>query len=167
MNTNKFISYWRNKLDHDGSPAVGIGIEWDKVSQDSKVIQYTGHDAWNKIGDFYTPLWGGFDRTILKEWLNPDRSDYSKFINEEKSAGRIHFYNKNGLTYPDFCAFADYSGSKGILGDGSHRYIDCNYLIINGKDFTEDIKKCRLDIICLKNFHDVLSSTDSRVIDQQ
>lgn len=164
MTAQEFINFWQNKKDHDSSPAIGIGIHWDKIAQDSKVIQYTGEGAWIKIGDFFPPLWGNFKRTLLKEWLDPTRPDYNKFIEEEKSVEKVQLYDQKGLIYPDFSAFADESGLKGILADGSHRYIDINYLIINGKKFDQEIEKCRLDVICLENLHEVLSTIDFEVI---
>lgn len=165
MKLDEFIEYWTTKLDHDGSPAIGIEIRWSKIQSDALVKQYTGHEAWSTIGNFYTPLWGDFERTILREWLNPNHPDYDKFIAEERKAGKIDLYAKNGLLYPDFCAFADKSGLKGVLADGSHRFIDINYLIITGKDFEKEIIKCRLDVIYLSNLKDVLAPIDSQVID--
>lgn len=144
---------------------LGIGINWDKILPDSKVIQFHGEYAWKKIGDFYPPLWGGFNRTKLKEWLKNTRPDYDKFINEEKSVGKIKLYDEKGLIYPNFCAVADETGSEGILADGSHRFIDCNYLIIKGKNLKEDIKKCRLDVLCIKNLNEVLTPIDFQAID--
>jgi len=164
MDAEEFVRYWQNKKDYDGTDAVGIGKNWTKVLPTSKVNQFFGVNAWDQIGKFYSPLWGGFDRTILRGWLNPDRHDYQKFIDEEKSAGKIDLYDKQGLIYPEFCAFADESGENGILGDGSHRYIDCNYLILNGKDMTKDIEKCRLDVICLPNIKEVLMPIDFQVL---
>lgn len=166
MNAQEFILYWhwQNKKDHDGTPAVGIDIHWDKIPKDSKVMQYFGKSAWDKIGDFFPPLWGNFKRTPLREWLNPNRPDYNKFIEEEKSVNKIQLYEEKGLIYTEFCAFADELGERGILADGSHRFIDCNYLIINGKELTKEIEKCRLDIICLKNLHEVLTPVDFSVI---
>ncbi len=164
MTADEFIDYWQNKLDHDGSFAVGIGVNWDRIKKESEVIQLHGDEAWHEIGNFYSPLWGGFDRTKLKEWLSPKRNDYSKFIDEEKSAGKIDLYNSKGLIYPEFCAFADESGAKGILGDGSHRYIDCNYLIMEGRDLKKDIEKCRLDVICLPNIKEVLTPIDFQIL---
>ena len=65
---------------------------------------------------------------------------------------------------PKFCAFvynsqdkADSIGFSGILGDGSHRFLMCNYLERKGKkDFSEDIKKCTLDIVYLENLCGVI-----------
>jgi hypothetical protein len=164
MNAEEFITYWQNKKDHDGSDSVGVGIHWDKIRLTSKVNQYFGMNAWDEIGEFYAPLWGGFDRTKLKGWLNPSRHDYNKFIDEEKSVGKIDLYKEKGLIYPDFCAFSDTSGKNGILGDGCHRYIDCNYLMMNGMDFSKDIQKCRLDVICVDNLNEVLTPVDLEVI---
>lgn len=164
MTVNEFILYWQTKRDHDGSPAVGIGVHWDKIKQESKVLQFYGENAWEKIGEFYAPLWGNFDRTKLKEWLNPNRHDYQKFIDEEKSVGKIDLHATKGFICSKFCAFADGYGTKGILGDGSHRYIDCNYLMMKGIDLKEEIKKCRLDVMCLINIQEVLTPVDLQAL---
>ena len=74
--------------------------------------------------------------------------------------GKIELYEGKGLLYPEFCTFADESGTIGSLGDGSHRYIDCNYLILNGKNLKESISKCRLDVLCMPNLAEVLSEND-------
>jgi hypothetical protein len=159
MNAEEFVTLWENMKDIDYSPAVGIGVYWRNIPiQNSTVQQYFGKDAWEKVGLFYAPLWGNFKRTTLKEWLNQSRPDYQKFIDEEKV--KIGFYDKNGLVYPDFCAISDETGLIGVLGDGSHRYIDCNYLILNGKDLSNDINKCRLDVLCVPNLDSVLSEND-------
>lgn len=159
MTAGEFIIEWKDKLDTDSTPSVGIGIFWNKISiQNSTVQQYFGESAWEKIGIFYPPVWGNFTRTALKEWLNQSRPDYQKFIDEEKV--KIEFYDKNGLVYPLFCALADQSGMVGVLGDGSHRYIDCNYLILRGKDLNNDIKNCRLDILCVPDLTEILSELD-------
>ena len=159
MNTDEFIATWREMKDADGTPSVGIGIYWDNIqTQNSKVHQFYGAEAWEKIGLFYTPVWGNFRRTTLKQWLDQSRSDYLQFVDEEKV--KIEFYDKNGMVYPLFCAFADESGEIGVLGDGSHRYIDCNYLIFKGKDLSNDIKNCRLDVLCVPDLAAILSSLD-------
>lgn len=159
MTTNEFIKFWENLRDTDGTNAVGIGINWRNVdTQNSTVQQFFGEQAWKKIGEFYAPYWGNFTRTTLKGWLNQSRSDYQKFIDEEKT--KIEFYKNNGLVYPLFCAFADKTGAIGSLGDGSHRYIDCNYLILKGKDLKNDINNCRLDVLCVPDLTTILSSLD-------
>src|SRR3989344_3189849 len=164
MTASDFISYWKNKTDHDDTPAVGIGVNWDKISSDAQVSQYIGEEAWEMIGNFYPPLWGNFKRTQLKEWLDQTRSDYDKFIEEEKSVGKIDLYKDNGLIYPDFCAIADESGIKGLLADGSHSSIDFNYLINQDPKFKEEIKKSRLDVICVNNPNQVLNPIDLTAI---
>lgn len=164
MDARDFMNYWRNKLNHDGSPAVGIGISWDKIPQDSSIIEYTGEEAWDRIGDFYAPVWGGFKRTKLNEWLNPKRDDYDKFIAEEEAVGKIELYRKNGLMYTEFCAFADKDGSLGVLGDGCHRFIDLNYLILKGEVEQDEVKKSKLHLVCVDNLDEVLSPLDYEVI---
>lgn len=161
MNTDEFISEWELKKNvKNNNRAVGIAINWRIIPQQSKVVQLFGEEAWSKIGDLYPPIWGNFKRTKLKEWLNPKRPDYKKFIDEEKN--KIEFYGKNGLPkgYRKFCAFANLDGSVGVLGDGSHRYINCNYLISQGVNLNKDIKKCKLDLLCLPNPQEVISSVD-------
>ncbi len=159
MTADEFIAEWKDKKDTDGTPAVGIGIFWHKVQpQNSTVQQFFGKEAWEKIGQFYAPNWGNFTRTTLNEWLDQSRPDYQKFIDEEKV--KIEFYKQNGLIYPLFPAFADKNGTIGSLGDGSHRYIDCNYLILNGLDMSSDIEKIRLDVLCVPDITAILSPLD-------
>lgn len=159
MIREEFIDFWKDRKDIDGTPSVGIGVFWDNIPINGcNVMQYKGKEAWDMIGEFWAPHWGNFKRTTLKEWLNQSRSDYQKFIEEEKL--KIEFYNQNGLVYLYFCAFTDEKGSIGSLGDGCHRYIDCNYLILNGKDLSNDIKTCRLDVLCVPNLASVLSEND-------
>jgi len=157
MTVQGFVNYWSLAKDIDGSCAVGLGgINWQAVPKDSgRVLQFCGYNAWKEIGEFYAPHWGNFDRTKLKEWLNPDRKDYNKFIDEEKN--KIALYDIEGLIYPLFCAISDESGRFGILADGSHRFIDCNYLIMNGKEFKNDICSVRLDVLCVPNLKEVIT----------
>lgn len=160
MTVEEFIAFWKDRKNvKNNNPTVGIGMFWEKIPiKDCTVQQYTGKEAWQKIGEFWAPYWGNFTRTTLKEWLNQSRPDYQKFIDEEKV--KIEFYDQNGLVYLLFCAFADETGTIGSLGDGSHRYIDCNYLIMKGKDLSGDIKKCRLDVLCVPDLTQILSPLD-------
>lgn len=161
MTAYEFILEWSNKRDTDNTQAVGIGIFWSKIQiQNCTVQQYFGEEAWKKMEEFWAPLWGHFTRTTLKEWLNQLRPDYQLFIDEEKAAGKIDLYNEEGLIYPEFCAFADKTGLVGSMGDGCHRFIDCNYLILNGKDLSADIKKVRLDVLCVPDLTAILSPND-------
>ncbi len=157
MNALEFVSEWQNKKDPDGTPAVGIGIYWGMIKPSSSIEQYFGKEAWEKIGEYYAPIWGNFTRTKMKEWLNVEREDYQKFIDEEKI--KIDFYRKNGLIYPEFCAFPDFETSSGVLGDGCHRYINCNYLIMK-ENPSFDVSKCRLDVVVVENLSEVLTPTD-------
>lgn len=159
MTAGEFIEKWENEKNvKDDRKAVGICIHWRNIPLDSKVLQFSGKDAWGEMEKFYAPVWGNFKRTILREWLNSNRPDYQKFIKEEQE--KINFYRENGLTYYNFPAFADATGELGVLGDGNHRFIDCNYLIMEGKDFQEDIKKVRLDILCVNDLRLILSPND-------
>lgn len=160
MNVDEFVGQWTSKKDTDGSDAVGLDIAWPAIPKDSKVIQFFGQVAWEKMKDFYAPVWGNFRRTKLGEWLDNTRDDYQRFIDEEKI--KIEFYKNNGLPvgYREFCGFADESGETGVLADGNHRYIDCNYLILQGADIRNDIEECRLDVLCVKELSSVLSFQD-------
>lgn len=160
MNAQEFVNEWIHKKDTDDTNAVGIAINWNAIPFDSKVLQFYGSSAWEKIETFYTPVWGNFSRTKLSGWLNPNRTDYKKFIDEEQL--KIEFYKNYGLPigYREFCAFADDSGNIGVLGDGSHRFIDCNYLILQGTDLGSEIALCRLDVICIKDLSKILSIQD-------
>lgn len=159
MDALDFIYEWFHQYDvHDRKRTVGIGVDWNKIRPTSVVKQFYGKEAWLKIGNFYAPVWGGYERTKLIEWLNPLRFDYQRFIEEEKS--KIDMYRKIGLCPDKFCAFADSSGDNGVLGDGNHRYIDFNYLILEDEQYKKQLSHCRLDVICLENLNDVLSSSD-------
>ncbi len=159
MTASEFVEFWKDRKDTDGTNAVGIGVSWPNVVvENCAVDQYFGNDAWEKIGQYWAPYWGNFKRTTMGEWLDQSRADYQKFIDEEKT--KIEFYNDNGLVYPYFCAFADKTGSIGSLGDGCHRYIDCNYLMLKKKDLSKDIEKCRLDVLRVPNLSLVLSEND-------
>lgn len=159
MSVDDFISYWEKCQDTDGTPAVGIYVNWEKIQPDfCRVDQYFGKRAWEKIENFYPPLWGSFDRTLLKEWLNSNRIDYQKFIQSEEN--KIQRYKEHGLLYPLFCAISDLSGNHGILADGSHRFIDCSYIISKNRLFNQEIEKCRLDVLCVPKLDEVLSTID-------
>ncbi len=161
MTADEFIAEWKNKKNTDSTPAVGIGIFWDKVDTvNSTVKQFFGEEAWKKMEEFWAPYWGHFTRTTLREWLGQSRLDYQLFIDEERAAGKIDLYDREGLIYPEFCAFTDKTGSVGSMGDGCHRFIDCNYLILNGKDLSADIKKVRLDVLCVPDLTAILSPSD-------
>ena len=161
MTADEFLAEWKDKKDTDGTPAVGIGIYWPQVQpQNCTVQQFFGEEAWKKIEEFWAPYWGHFTRTALKEWLDQTRPDYKLFIDEERAAGKIDLYDQQGLIYPEFCAFADETGAVGSLGDGCHRFIDCNYLILNGKDMSADIKNVRLDVLCVPDLTAILSASD-------
>lgn len=160
MTVDEFIDQWTSKMDTDGSSAVGLDIAWSVIPKDSMVTQFTGQDAWEKMKDFYAPVWGNFKRTKLGEWLDYKRDDYQAFIEEERV--KINFYRASGLPlgYREFCGIADKSGKIGILADGNHRFIDCNYLISQGVDLNSDIEECRLDVLCVKDLSSVLNYQD-------
>lgn len=163
MNTTEFIHKWRNKTDYINGikmkPSIGIGIHWNKIRPESVVKQYFGEKAWHRIADFYTPLWTNFDRTLLRKWLDVNRPDYSKFIDEEKK--KIELIKNSGMQDYEFCAFANTTGDKGILADGSHRFIDCNYLMLKeGLILDNEISKTILDVLCVENLREVLTPVD-------
>ena len=92
-----------------------------------------------------------------------ERTEYRSKMRDAKSAEereKISMYRLKGLFPNRFCAFSDMSGMIGVLGDGNHRYIDFNYLILEDPRRREDIRKSRLDILHLNNLHEVLSQTD-------
>src|SRR3989339_604942 len=96
MDAYEFIGEWYNQWDvYDRKRTVGIGVNWNNIGPDSLVTQIYGEKAWNTIGEYYAPLWGGYKRTRLSEWLNPSRSDYEKFVAEERE--KISMYRLKGL----------------------------------------------------------------------
>lgn len=164
MNASGFVNYWSARIDTIGliKPTVGIAISWSRIKKDAKVRQFTGQDGWKYMGCLWTPIWGNFKRTKLSDWLDTKRKDYQLFIDEEKI--KIGFYRNHGLPtaeYREFCGFMDIKGNTGILGDGNHRFIDCNYLtLVEKKDLSQHINNIRLDIIYLDNLQEVLSDQD-------
>lgn len=159
MNAAGFVSEWSQKKDTDGSDAVGICVNWHKVRLDSRVKQYFGDKAWKQIESYYTPNWDSFQRTKMGAWLDTSRRDYQQFIDGEQK--KIVLYRERGLIYPEFCAFADSRSGTGVMGDGCHRFIDCNYLILVEKlDLSGDIAKCRLDILLADNLLEIISPID-------
>ena len=84
---------------------------------------------------------------------------YLMEIEKEKTNERYKRYESHGLEYPNFCVFANSDGTKGIVGDGNHRFIDCRYLMDQGKDLSRDIDRCTLDVICLTNLSEVIQDS--------
>lgn len=158
MTAQEFIKKWTNMWDLDGTPAVGIVINWKRIPLNSKVIQLLGRGAWNKIYQF-SPPWdfGTNIRKPLRHWIDTKCPNYLQLIVDETNNGKMQFYQNNGLTYFDFCVFANTS-DKGVLGDGNHRFLICDYLKSKGKDFSKDIERCRLEILYLENLEEVIES---------
>ncbi len=150
----EFITKWRNRCDPDGTPMVGIVVNWDKIQANSKVIQFLGKEAWEKILD-YAPPWH-IDGVVkpFKQWIGD--SAYLEEIEREKQAGKLHHYERNGLEYPYFCIFALEDCSKGVVGDGNHRFLNCRYLESEGKDLSKDISRCTVDILCVNNLSEII-----------
>ncbi len=141
MTTEEFINKWRWQKDPDGSEMVGIVINWDKIPN-------------------YAPPWhyeGGEIRPF-SHWVGS--KSYLEEIERERKAGKLSYYDEHGLEYPFFCVFANADGSKGIVGDANHRFINCRYLIdYQSKDLKNDIARCTLDILCLENLKEVIQDT--------
>lgn len=158
MNAKDFIDKWRWQKDPDGTERVGIVVNWEGISMDAKVFQYSGEEAWKKIEE-YAPPWhheGGVVKSF-SIWIGSEK--YLAEIEREKQTGKLNIYDEHGLEYPFFCVFATADGSKGIVGDGNHRFINCRYLIDQGKDIKEDINRCTLDVLCLENLSEIIQDT--------
>ena len=154
MTAEDFINKWRWQSDPDGTPMVGIVVNWDRIPLDSNVVTFMGADAWKKIMD-YAPPWHN-DGVVkpFSQWIGS--KGFSDEVESEKKAGKLDYYNKHGLEYPFFCVFATKDGSKGIIGDGNHRFVNCKYLQDHGKDLSMDIARCRLEVICLDNLSEII-----------
>lgn len=154
MSAEEFIKKWVSAINYLGLPSVGIHRNWDKIEAGSKVIQYSGRDAWNKIFDFTTP-WFKNPKTF-KYIINNNDPDYRGIVLEEIINGKIQRMATQGLPDPQFCAFADSVERITILGDGNHRFLNCNFLISLGRNFDSDINNTELDVIRLDNFNEVI-----------
>jgi|SRR3990167_8933535 len=154
MTSGDFINKWRDQKDPDGTPLVGIVVNWEKISPQSKLVQFSGREAWQRMLE-YAPPWHN-DGTVkpFKQWIGSRA--YVEEIEREKQAGKLGYYEKNGLEHPFFCVFATEDGLKGVVGDGNHRFLNCKFLEGQGKDFSQDIARCTLDILCLPNLSKVI-----------
>lgn len=155
MTAREFIDKWRTLLNYLNRPSVGIHVGWEIIPADSRVETLYGREAWEKIYGS-TPPWFKSAKTF-KELVEAKDADYNQIVKEETDNGKIEYYLKNGLPEPLFCAFANTDGSFILLGDGNHRFLDCNYLIYEKNiNLNNDIDKASVDIIYLSNFADVL-----------
>lgn len=163
MNADEFIKKWEDKLDTDDTPLVGVDKNWDKIKDDSLVIQFKGEEAWQKIYKF-TPPWYAYGMRLPFRDLIDSSREYQNEIKrekEKKEQNKFDYILKYGLSgplSPTFIAFADLTGSRGVLGDGCHRFLVADFVIRDKmRDLSEDIKRTEIDIICLENFSEVLS----------
>ena len=163
MIASEFINKWRGKKDSDGTPLVGIIVNWENIKPDSKVIQLVDEQAWERIYDFTPPWYAREKRLPFRDFIKRRGQEYQSEISMEKGKierNKFEYIKKHGLTPPlssRFVAFADLSGSKGALGDGNHRFLAADSLI-QSKDIhrAKEIKGVELDIICLQNFNEVI-----------
>ncbi len=163
MKASEFVNKWRGQKDSDGTPLVGIVVYWQNIKPDSKIIQLLGERAWERIYDFTPPWYAKEKRLPFKDFIKRRRQEYQDEISMEKGKvehNKFEYIKKYGLTHPlsaRFVAFAEPTGFKGVLGDGNHRFLVADSLIqSNDIDFTRDIKGVELDIICLRNFNEVI-----------
>lgn len=154
MTAREFIQKWSKAINYLGLPSVGIHKNWGKIPENSRVHQFYGNDAWNRIYDT-TPPWFETPKTFRQLIDNKD-TNYRSEILKEIINGKIRRFATQGLEDSIFCAFANQDGSFILLGDGNHRFLDCSFLVNLGKDFSNDIDKTKLDIIYLENFEEVL-----------
>lgn len=161
MTASEFKDKWQNLVDTDLTPLVGIVVDWNCITSDAKVINYYGKGAWQKIYDFTPPWYEKENRRPFKEFTGT--SNYLKEIcmeKEKQTFNKFEFIREHGLKNPLtplFLAFSDISGKQGVLGDGCHRFLVADFLIREEKlNLDEDINKTQLDVICLKNFEDVI-----------
>lgn len=163
MTASEFINKWKGEKDSDGTPLVGIIVYWENIKPDSKVIRLIGNQAWERIYDFTPPWYAREKRLPFRDFIKRKGQEYQGEISMEKGKigyNKFEYIKKYRLTPPlstKFVAFAELSGSKGVLGDGCHRFLVADYLIHNENiDLTKDIEGAELDIICLQNFNEVI-----------
>lgn len=155
MTAEEFIRKWQNSRNYLGLPSVGIHVGWNLIDLNSRAKTLSGQEAWELIYDCMPP-WFKYPKTF-RDLVSTKNLDYLQIVKEETENNKIDYYRENGLLEPFFCAFSNHDRSFTILGDGNHRYLDCLHLISSGtRDFKDDIKRTRLDIIYLSNFVDVL-----------
>ncbi len=157
MTVEEFIKKWKDKRIPSGAPVIGIVVNWHKILPNAKVVQHFGEEAWNKIYDF-SPPWNHEtnQRRAFRHWIEAQSPNYWGVIKKESIT---YHCSRDGLEYPFFCAFADATGGKGVLADGNHRFLICDYLKGQGQDFSKDIEQCTLDILCLPNLFEVIQVT--------
>ncbi len=154
MTAEEFKNKWEELRTSMGNKVVGIDVCWPRIPPDSRVVQFFGEEAWNKIYDF-SPPWDHKtnQRRSLRHWIEAQSPNYWGVIKKE---GITYHCSQDGLEYPFFCAFADAAGLKGILADGNHRFLICDYLMRQGEVFSRDIERCTLDVVCLSNLTEVI-----------
>lgn len=153
MNINGFVQKWLTS-----KVTVFVDVN-TKEFQGGKIEQLLGREGWDKIYTFFPPNWPQFaeHRDIFENWLRNENSAYRAIINEEKQNNKLEFLKKHGLTDYNFCAFQDSNMSTGVLVDGSHRFINLNYLKnTESIPIKKDIDKIVLDILTVSNLKKVL-----------
>lgn len=154
MTATEFISKWSTAINYLGLPSVGIHKNWEKIPANSRVTQFYGTDAWNRL--YHTiPPWYESPKKF-RQLIYENDSNYRGEILMEIANGKMQRFATQGLDDPKFCAFANQDGSFILLGDGNHRFLDCSFLMNLGKDFSNDILNAELDVIYLENFENVL-----------
>lgn len=163
MRASEFINKWKGEKDSDGTPLVGISVYWENIKSDCRVIELIGNQAWERIYDFTPPWYEREKRLSFRDFIKGGRQEYKGEISMEKGKieyNKFEYIKKYGLMpplSPRFVAFAEQSGSKGVLGDGNHRFLVADYIIHNENiGLIRDIEGAELDIICLQNFNEVI-----------
>lgn len=154
MTANDFMNKWKDEKDPDGTPMVGIVVHWEKISPQSRVVQLLGQEAWQRMLEYAPPWHNAGVVKPFKQWIGSEA--YMEEIERERQAGKLEYYENNGLEYPFFCVFATGDGLRGVVGDGNHRFLNCEFLEGQGKDFSQDIARCTLDVLYLPNLSEVI-----------
>lgn len=149
-----FVNKWKNSINYLNLPTVGIHVSWNLIAASSRVVELQSEEAWRQIYKF-TPPWFKSPKTF-GELIDKAGQDYKAIVLEEILNGKIARMTDRGLEDPNFCAFAGTSSELVILGDGNHRFLNCNFLMWLGKDFDSDIQNTKLDVIHLDNFEEVI-----------
>jgi len=168
MNAEEFIWKWKYARDADSTPLVGIDVDWVRIGLNSEVCEFSGRTAWEKIYDLALP-WFNQDRgKPIRVLLSEDSKEYLKVVREEQEKqpeNKFEYIREVGLVAPlspSFVAFADFHGSRGVLGDGCHRFVVADHLIRSeGLDLSGDLERTELDTIYLENLDEVIPFVQS------
>jgi len=160
MDKNTIIQSWKSRKNMFGQSAVCItDAMWNTMAPETSVKILHGEQAWNFLYTLYPICWDARPslRLAYRNFMQQENSLFRKVIRDDQLSGRLNFYRQHGLTEPVFCAFSDELGLIGVLMDGNHRFVDCNYLMRHeGMDFSKDIARATLTIFYIPNIANII-----------